>query len=427
VPISIAAPNDPNGENQNNLNGVNHVGASAQPLRCWDTSVNSSRASGNSVTIARLDTGQVIAHFIGSSALGGNDYSGAPGPGGNSVAQNNNKINNGFNNVFAAPFAAPIVGVPIAYPNQTGQVADRIYVGDADGLLWRIDVSNPDPTHWAAQIAWDAYVLNGDAGLREPAQLQPIVSRDPLGNVVVVYATGDQDTFTAQPTSVRIWSLTETPNPASPTSFQTSQNWWIAFSNQAVTSNNANCAPNLAGPASQPPSACNRRVTGPLTLFNSVLYFATFTPQATGVCSDGFGSIWAVDFVRPDASLSGIPMAQFPTGGAANALYQDGTLGSVIYGASVSQTVSCDLQNNTMVGDPYFGTHNLVSNATQATYQLNWNAGAGTGLAGAKISNDANNGYAKINGSKINVQQSMQIAGPGQATRIDSWGAVIGQ
>jgi type IV pilus assembly protein PilY1 len=426
-PISIAAPNDPNNLNQNNPGGgLNHLGALAQPLSCWDNSVNSTRASGNSLTIVRLDTGQVLAHFIGSSALGGADYSGAPGPGGGSVAQNNNKINDGFSNVFAAPFAAPLTGNPIAYPNQTGQVADRVYIGDADGLLWRIDLSSPNPANWTPQIAWDPYLLVGDAGLREPAQLTPLVSRDPLGDVVVIYATGDQNVFTAQQSSIRVWSLTETPNPAIPTGFQMSQNWWMAFASQAGSANNVNCAPSTGAPASQLPSACNRRVTGPMALFNSVLYFSTFTPQSSSVCSDGFASLWAVDFVRPDPMNQPLPLPHFPTAGAP-ALYQDGQPGSIIEGTSVSQTVSCDVQNGTMGGDPYFGTHNLVSNVTQATYQLNWNAGAGTGLSGAKISNDTNNGYNNAGGSKVGTQQSMQIAGPGQATRIDSWGAVIGQ
>jgi type IV pilus assembly protein PilY1 len=427
VPISIASPNDMAGLNLNNKNGANMVNASHQALRCWDNSVNSTRASGNSLTIARLDTGQVLAHFIGSSVLSGADYSGAPGPGGASPAQTSNKVNNGFGNVFAAPFAAPLSGVPIAYPNQTGQVADRVYVGDSDGLLWRIDLSNPNPAGWFAQIAWDAYVLTGDTGLREPSQLAPVVARDPIGDVVVVYATGDQDTFTAQNSSVRLWSLTETPSPVTSTAYQMSQNWWMAFAS-GVT----NCAANLNGPSSTAPSLCNRRITGPLALFNSVLYFSTFTPEATSVCTDGYASLWAVDFVRPDPThaTSG-PVADFPNSGGANALYQDGASGTIIEGASVSQTVSCDTQNSTMASDPYFGSHNLVSNVTQATYQLNWNAGAGTGLSGGSVTNDANNQYnihgTNSSASKIGTQQSMQIAGPGQATKIDSWGAVIGQ
>jgi type IV pilus assembly protein PilY1 len=426
-PIAIAKPNDPSSMNQNNLAGsLNRVAAVPQQLNCWDNSVNGTRASGNSLTIVRLDTGQVLAHFIGSSAIGGADYSGAPGPGGGSIAQNNNKLNDGFGNVFQAPFAAPLTGNPVAYPNQTGQVADRIYVGDADGLLWRIDVSDPNPTNWFAQIAWDAYFLAGDTGLREPAQLTPIVSRDPLGDVVVVYATGDQDTFTGQNSSIRLWSLTETPDPNGGNAYQISQNWWMAFASQAASMNNASCAANLAGPASQAPSACNRRVTGPLALFNSTLYFSTFTPQSGNVCSDGFASLWAVDFVRPDPMNIPLPLAAFPTMGAP-ALYQDATPGSIIEGVSVSQTVSCDTQNGANPNDPYFGGHNSVTNVTQATYQLNWNAGAGAGLSGGKVTNDTNNGFNQNGGSKIGTQQSMQIAGPGQASRIDSWGGVIGQ
>ena len=36
---------------------------------------------------------------------------------------------------------APIVGQPVAYPSDTGLIADRLFVGDAEGRIWRIDVS----------------------------------------------------------------------------------------------------------------------------------------------------------------------------------------------------------------------------------------------------------------------------------------------
>ena len=54
-----------------------------------------------------------------------------------------------------------------------GQVADRVYVGDADGTLWRIDLSNPDPVQWDAHVAFDAYALH-QADQGQPIQDAPI-------------------------------------------------------------------------------------------------------------------------------------------------------------------------------------------------------------------------------------------------------------
>ena len=38
-------------------------------------------------------------------------------------------------------------------------------MGDADGVLWRADVSGKDPTKWTMSIAWDSYSVSGDTGL----------------------------------------------------------------------------------------------------------------------------------------------------------------------------------------------------------------------------------------------------------------------
>src|SRR5262249_43394673 len=114
---------------------------------------------------------------------------------------------------------APIVGQPVAYPAQTGQIADRIFVGDAEGRVWRVDVSDPDPSNWTMNVFYDA---SGDAaGKPEPVQLPPVLSVDDKGQITLAVATGDQDNLVADvppsptplgyvPTKNYISSLTET-------------------------------------------------------------------------------------------------------------------------------------------------------------------------------------------------------------------------
>ncbi|MBM4361032.1 MAG: hypothetical protein FJ096_23280, partial [Deltaproteobacteria bacterium] len=62
-----------------------------------------------------------------------------------------------------APFDAPLTGVPAPYPSAPGQVANRAFIGDASGGLYRVDFSSADPAKWAADLVWDAFPLSTDS------------------------------------------------------------------------------------------------------------------------------------------------------------------------------------------------------------------------------------------------------------------------
>ena len=382
---------------------LSSVTLSPPPLRCWDMQKNSGRSSGNSLTIVRLDTGKVLAHFIGKN------YSGAPHNGGNGNnggdnghgGDNNNQKTSNNPNVYDAPFMAPLSGIPVAYPGQTGQVSDRIYIGDADGLLWRIDMSDPDISKWSAKIklAWDSYVTDTN-DKREALSVPPIISRDPIGNPVILLATGDQDTFSTQPSANHVWSLTENP-----ITLKVSPNWHLKM------------------PAS------GSRVTGPMALFNSTLYFASFLPQTGNPCSDGLGAVWGVDYIRrgggvaPNGTPGSMapvvtdwPSPGFPPGAPGPNLYGlDAAANTIIMGIGLSETPTCDSSSTSP--DPYFGSHTAVSGASGSSYQVSWQSGAGPGVA-------TNNTSVK-NDSSVKGMQYIQPPAPGRGTRIDSWASIV--
>lgn len=375
---------------------LNGVTPSPAGLQCWKKIKRNESSSGNSLVVARLDTGQVLGYWLGDS------YSGAPkyGDGGDDGSGGDNKGDkkNHWSNVFDAPFQGPVTGVPVVYPGQTGQVSDRVYVGDADGMLWRLDMSKPDISQWKVELAWDAYINetatpDNNTSLRESIGVVPIVSRDAIGNPVILVATGDQEQFNSQPTTNHVWSLTENPLTR-----KMSPNWHIAMDKRGA------------------------RVTGPMALFNGALYFATFLPQTANVCSDGYGSVWAVDFVRrgtaPSAPagmtpVSGTwPLPLFPTATPGSYSYgQNGGLGSIIMGISTSQTPTCDA--SITINDPYFGSHTALSGVSGSSYQVSWQTGAGTGLTGGAVQNNGNG------------VQSVTPPSPGAATRIDSWASIV--
>jgi type IV pilus assembly protein PilY1 len=369
--------------NPSNPSGTvfNLATANYPPLRCWGQDGDGlKKVTGNSVTIVRLDTGEILMHFIGKN------YVGSIKNGKKGGDDNNDKADN----ARTVDFTAPITGIPVVYPGETGQVAERVYVGDADGQLWRINLTGDSVSAWTVELAWDAYLDNAGS-VRESIQLAPVLSRDPIGNTVIMFATGDQNQLTAQQTDNRVWSITETPLFNS----YTSQNWYIKFGKG------------------------DRRVTGPMQVFNNVLYFATYMPQsqAGNVCSDGFGSVWAVDYRRADPSgvpYNGLPIGMFPSNPPVNPAprYADGAVGTVIYGVSVAETPSCNTTQTS--SDPYFGSGTQVGNVGASEYRVMWQTGAGTGISNGAVKNEG-----------ISRMQNMTVPPPGQATRIDSWAALV--
>jgi type IV pilus assembly protein PilY1 len=335
----------------------------ATTVRCWgDASCEAGAA--RSLTIVRLDTGELLMNFRGTV----ND-----GP----FAISNPKYK-------VVNFDSPITGTPVPYPSQTGQAANRIYVGDADGTLWRINLSSPKPTDWTAEIAWDAYALAGDApAIRQPVETTPIVSVDPIGNAVLLFSTGDQQTFTTS-TSVktRVWSVLE---KIEVDHYATEANWVVPLEN-------------------------GERVTGPMSLFNSVLYFSTFVPSSVGVCADGLSKVWGVNYLGSDTATPPGPAPEFIadlTDPSTKTLFEAQPVGSIIFGVAVTQTPSCYAVES--YSDADLKSYTSVSDASEAKFQLVYHTGTGgEATEGAQTKS-----------------QTKELPPPPRSTRISSWAHII--
>lgn len=223
------------------------------------TSTNANAAvPGRGVTIVRLDTGEILRHF------GRHD----------DVPE---RIRNA-NVVAPTPFDSPMIGTPVVYPQTTGAVGQKIFIGDADGTLWRIDVSSTDPTQWKAMLFADL-VLGSTAAESQPIQVTPILSLDPHGALVVNAATGDQDDLVYRTGEKNyVWSILEkrpidTPAPRA-------QTQWVEVLDNG------------------------ERVTGPMTVFDRTLYFATFAPHipAAGQCENaGVARLWGLHYMEGES------------------------------------------------------------------------------------------------------------------------------
>jgi type IV pilus assembly protein PilY1 len=330
-------------------------------------------SGGQSLTIVRLDTGEILRTFRRQGEA----------PAGVSAA----------GRVTDADIDSPITGVPVAFPGSTGAIADRIFVGDRDGTLWRVDVASTNPAQWDMRLFFDAYSGKAaDAG--QPIETPPVMSVDNFGNVTLAFSTGDQDVLTApQGMQNFAFSLTEKLN-ASGSDFMSKVNWYKVFAN-------------------------GERVAGPMTLFNGALFFSTFTPEPAGsanVCAAGSSKVWGMDYVLPKTAnaLDDGGVERLPDGNNAFVQFIDSTStlfqdGAIIFGVGVAQLPSCTDEVN--VTDPYFGTgqHTSITNVKPGTFELVMHTG---------------NVGQTAPGGKSNVL-TIALPAPPSTARIDSWAAIV--
>lgn len=231
-------------------------------VRCYpDAPGSKSSTAARSLTFVRLDTGEIIRTFRPRNVTQPVTF--------------DTKV------LTEIDLPAPIVGQPVAYPGETGQIADRVFVGDAEGRVWRVDVSSTDPSRWTMQIFHDAYFDQNTSTFlpaAQPIQTAPVVSVDNVGQITLAFSTGDQENLAPDAAHVNyVASLTEVLDRSNPASFvfKSQLNW-----RESLTSGD--------------------RVLGPMTLFDKVLYFSTFQQPLTVACDTALESrIWGLNYLLP--------------------------------------------------------------------------------------------------------------------------------
>ncbi|MCC6528555.1 MAG: hypothetical protein IT373_38265 [Polyangiaceae bacterium] len=344
-----------------------HIDASYKPrtkVRCWV------HGPGRSLSVVRLDNGQLIANFRGELDDGPTTLSGSV--------------------VKVVPFDSPITGDPIPYPATAGVVSDRIYVGDADGTMWRVNLASPDPTKWDVHLMFDAYSLTGDAyNSGQPIATPPVVTVDGLGNTVMLFSTGDQEMFTASSTVMtRAWSITEKPTAVGSVPFNVKANWVLPFTD-------------------------GKLVTGPIALFDGAAYFSTFTPTSGDVCSDGFGAVWGVDYLEATPSATGPkPVGRLPLDPNAVPIqyvdHIDESTGVIVFGVGVAQVPSC--LDPVPVNDSLAGPHFNLGAVSPVKYELRYQTGAGAG---------------QQPGQQKTHESTRALTSPRGLSHVDSWASIV--
>ncbi len=355
---------------------------------CYTTNLGA-----RSLTIVRLDTGKIIRTFRRSKSE-------LP------VALQAR--------VVESPLDSPITGTPVAYPADVGSVAERMFVGDQDGTMWKVDVTNSNADLWKMSLFWDAFPAvslrtKPAAGWSDgqPIATAPAVSVDTTGNLTLAFSTGDQTALGAAPGMLNyLWSLRDLPDVNK--KFFADLFWVQQFVD-------------------------GERVTGPMTLFNSYLYFTTVTPPAANaVCTSTNGSkLWGEHYVIPKDGVgtTALPPDRTVGGFAAPFIAADFTgdtdqfvtevqlfgpaakNSAALYGAVVAQQPTC--YQTDAVTDAYTGTYSKLSAVNPGKYELVFQTGAASTSSGGKATSDT------VGQGKLPLPA---IVTP---TRIEAWASIV--
>jgi type IV pilus assembly protein PilY1 len=355
-------------------------------VRCWgSTATYTDRVNGRSLSIVRLDTGEILRVFARAADFGSSD----------AVATSPHNI------VTDTQLDSPMTGMPIVYPSDVGAITTRIFAGDADGTVWRFDVSNPDPTKWFGDAFIDLYNQTVDTSSTawqdgQAFDVPMVASLDSAGSLVLNIASGSTQTFDTNGTYF-LYSVSEKVG-GSPTKLRAQVNWYWGSS---------------ASPATTTPSGLRigERVSGPMTVFNGTLFFSTYyAGNSTTTCNPGQAKLWGFNFNTANGgvvSAGGTRFAPLTCSSTQDWTDPGETCGTrqpgVVPGVAIIATPACTTQGTASFGSG--GSHHSITAEKAGAYSLVANIGASAGSPA--------------------TQATIGLSTPLSPTLIDSWASVV--
>ncbi len=381
-------------------------------VHCWgSTQKTADPVNGRSVAIVRIDTGEILRVFARQA-----DVTAYPS---DTLAANHRIID--------TPLDSPMTGTPLVYPIDVATDSTKAFISDADGTIWRFDLSNSDPSKWVGELYLDLYNQTADTNPTawadgQPLTVTPTLSTDTTGEIVLNAATGVTDTFDSSGIEF-VYSITEKVQGTTP-KLRAFVNWYMGSPLTSATPAWTPATPELT--ATDPPLLPGERVAGPMVVFDGKLYFATYAvPPPSMSCIANFARVWGVDFVvpadvncttgttcnrasggKPGLTITGQnqPVLDVQPLNAATGLLKI----AVIPGLTINATPAC-AGAGAPATDQYVGggaKHSAAQGMTSGGFAL-------TGQAGAP---GASGGTQTI---------SIEVPPPISPTTIDSWAAVL--
>jgi type IV pilus assembly protein PilY1 len=241
-------------------------------------------------------------------------------------------------------FPAPLNGAVSVFRGDTATVGSVAYTVDADGVLWRVDMSSSDPEDWDAEALHDLYYGEGYADA-EPTYFPPALTVDSAGNLVILTGTGNLDVLDDATAKNRVVSITEK----------------LTFGSNGFVSQ-------LDGRLNwEIPLDPGEQMTGPLELFGGQVYFGTFLAgggTAIDACPFGGSRIFGVRYLDdPNSAGDLVPLLENASGTSVTNL--DSTdlpelENTLLVGLQVAQQPVCTTTQSTTLTDPFGGTLTLA-------------------------------------------------------------------
>jgi type IV pilus assembly protein PilY1 len=367
-------------------------------IRDWGPAVPA-----RSVTVVELYSGRIIMRLGGERGLAGGNSDHPRDASGKDILNDDVLLPAAGSKGF---FDSPMTGTPAVYPSGVGKVATRAYIGDQDGTLWRLSLSDPDPKKWTAQIAFDGYNFSDSDSTMNDAWIEvgpskgntlgpvlatrsptlstaddfaaagqqitspPILSLDDLGDTTVTFATGDLESFqTASKNAVHVLvSFVDSYDPI--------EKQFRPYVNRKPAVGAAYRGFELA-------LLDGTSVTGPVNLFDGQIFFAYFVPGQGTACEFGSGGYCALDYLDhatqdiPDAvmDLDGTPGFERCAGFGSSLTSATGR--EVVFGIQVNQKPSCSAAPQTFP-DPWLaGSYRSTTTTTAGAYEIVMHTGQG--------------------------------------------------
>ena len=244
-------------------------------------------------------------------------------------------------------FNAPMTGGIGIYSGMVGTISTRAFMNDADGYMWRFDLSSTNPVNWSAIQFADTFlnIHQQYPSAGQPAYFAPVMTTDSYGNLTIVQGTGNAEYLdSSAPNKVVSYSEIVSFNLATGASTVSNRTNWDVTLNYG------------------------EQVTGPIQLVDGIAYFTTFdngssssstSPSTTNSCSSNAAQarIWGVDYVKSISNNRIDPLSRLFVSSTNSYVANVSYPNEIMFGLTLTQQLSCTATSTTPEDrfDPYLG------------------------------------------------------------------------
>ena len=230
----------------------------------------------------------------------------------------------------AARMSYPMNGAVTVYPSTGVLPAERGYIGDRVGRVWRIDLRSNNPNNWSMAIAWPPRDEDERGGYTVGRTVvdRATVGLQSSGKLAVVFGTGDKTLPDAGRAHVVSFTDEAVLGDEEQMNYQVRKNWVLPLREKEY-------------------------VSGPPVVRSKVAFFTSIQTGQANVCDQGLGRLYGVHYNRtsePYGTADGRTLDVVPALPSlvtdrgvrvTDAMALQLPIGKVAYGLAIMTTPSC--------------------------------------------------------------------------------------